>query len=84
MPFDLAAGFGWQLKIHIVRKQREDVFATLRMVSHAEKIRRPEFLTSVRLNGRVYHGFDGGDVRQSVVDQTRLDRPQDTGLMLRV
>ena len=84
MAFDLAAGLGWQFKIHIVRKHREDLYAAFRMVSHAKETRKPEFLTGKRLNGGVHHGFDSRRVGQSVVDQTRLDCSEDTGLMLRV
>jgi hypothetical protein len=35
MPFDLSTVRKWQLEIHVVRQQREDVLATLRMVFHA-------------------------------------------------
>jgi hypothetical protein len=35
MPFDLSTVRKWQLEIHAVRQQREDVLATLRMVFHA-------------------------------------------------
>ena len=84
MTFDLAAGLGWQFKIYIVRKRREDLFAAFRMVSHAAETRKPGFLTGKCLNGRVHYGFNGRRVGQSVVDQTRLNCSEDTGLMLRV
>ena len=84
MAFDLAAGLGWQFKIHIVRKPREDLCAAFRMVSHTEETRRPEFSTGKRLNGCVHYRFDSRRVGQSVVDQTRLDCSQDARLMLRV
>jgi hypothetical protein len=82
MTFDLAAGFGWQFKIHIIRKHREDLCAAFRMVSHAAETRKPGFLTGKCLNGRVHYGFDSRRVGQSVVDETRLDCSQDAGLML--
>ena len=41
-------------------------------------------LTGVRRSRCAYHGFDGGRVEHGVVDQTRLDCPQDAGLMLRI
>jgi hypothetical protein len=37
MPFDLSTVREWQFEIHVVRKQGEDVLATLRMVFHAEE-----------------------------------------------
>ena len=38
MPFDLATNCKWQFEIHVVRKQFEDILATLRMVLfHAEE-----------------------------------------------
>jgi hypothetical protein len=84
MAFDLTAGLGWQFKIHIVRKRREDLCAAFRMVSHAEETRKPEFSTGECLNGCVHYRFDSRRIGQSVVDQTRLDCSQDAGLMLRV
>jgi hypothetical protein len=39
MPFDLSTVRKWQFEIHVVRQQREDVLATLRMVFHAEEPR---------------------------------------------
>ena len=39
MPFDLSTVREWQFEIHVVRKQGEDVLATLRMVFHAEEPR---------------------------------------------
>ena len=39
MPFDLSTVREWQFEIHVVRQQREDVLATLRMVFHAEEPR---------------------------------------------
>jgi hypothetical protein len=36
MPFDLSTVREWQFEIHVVRKQGDDISATLRMVFHAE------------------------------------------------
>jgi hypothetical protein len=36
MPFDLSTVRDWQFEIHVVRKQGDDISATLRMVFHAE------------------------------------------------
>ena len=43
-----------------------------------------KFLSGVRRKGRGHHGFDRGRVDQGVVDQARLDCPQDACLMLRI
>ena len=37
MPFDLSTVREWQFEIHVVRKQGDDILATLRMVFHAEE-----------------------------------------------
>jgi hypothetical protein len=37
MLFDLSTVREWQFEIHVVRKQGEDILATLRMVFHAEE-----------------------------------------------
>ena len=37
MLFDLSAVREWQFEIHVVRKQGEDILATLQMVFHVEK-----------------------------------------------
>ena len=85
MLFDLSTVREWQFEIHVVRKQGEDILATLRMVFHAEEPWNDgKFLTGVRLNRRGHHGFDCGRVDQGVVNQARLDCPQYTGLMLRI
>jgi len=39
MPFDLSTVCEWQFEIHIVRKQGDDISATLRVVFHAEEFR---------------------------------------------
>ncbi len=39
MPFDLSTVREWQFEIHVVRKQGDDISATLRMVFHAEEFR---------------------------------------------
>ena len=36
MPLDLSTVREWQFEIHVVRKQGDDISATLRMVFHAE------------------------------------------------
>ena len=85
MLLDVCTVRDWQFKIHEVRKQGQDISATLRRVFHAEEPAPDwEFLTSVGRNRRADHGFDSGRVEHGVVDQTRLDCPQNTGLMLRV
>ena len=37
MPFDLSTVREWQFEIHVVRKQGEDILATLRMVFYAKE-----------------------------------------------
>jgi hypothetical protein len=39
MPFDLSTGREWQFAVHVVRKQGDDISATLRMVFHGEEFR---------------------------------------------
>jgi len=42
MPFDFSTVREWQFEIRVVRKQGEDILATLRMAFHAEEPGRPE------------------------------------------